>query len=45
MIIALLSFVTEDTLETQSGVTFFIFFQTLFLWLASYKTDENKKEL
>lgn len=37
--IALLSFLTEDTLETQSGVTFFIFFQTLFLWLAIY----NKK--
>lgn len=36
-LIALLSFVTEDTLETQSGVTFFIFFQTLFLWLVSYK--------
>ncbi len=34
--IALLSFLTEDTLETQSGVTFFIFFQTLFLWLASF---------
>lgn len=38
-LIALLSFVTEDTLETQSGVTFFIFFHTLFLWLASYKTE------
>lgn len=36
-LIAILSFVTEDTLETQSGVTFFIFFQTLFLWLASFK--------
>jgi hypothetical protein len=36
-LIALLSFVTEDTLETQSGVTFFIFFQTLFLRLASFK--------
>lgn len=35
--IVLLSFLTEDTLETQTGVTFFIFFQTLFLWLASYK--------
>jgi O-antigen ligase len=33
--IALLSFFTEDTLETQTGVTFFIFFQSLFLWLAS----------
>lgn len=39
--IALLSFLTEDTLETQSGVTFFIFFQTLFLWLASYKEGNN----
>ncbi|MBI3520729.1 MAG: O-antigen ligase family protein [Bacteroidetes bacterium] len=44
-LIALLSFVTEDTLETQSGVTFFIFFQTLFLWLASANDPENKKEL
>ena len=46
--IAVLSFFTEDTLETQSGVTFFIFFQTLFLWLASAKSTpvfENKKEL
>lgn len=34
-IIALSSFITEDTLETQSGVTFFIFFNALFLWLAS----------
>lgn len=40
-IIVLLSFVTEDTLETQSGVTFFIFFQTLFLWLASHR-DANQ---
>lgn len=35
-LIALLSFITEDTLETQSGVTFFIFFQTLFLWQAYF---------
>lgn len=35
-LISILSFVTEDTLETQSGVTFFIFFHTLFLWLASF---------
>lgn len=35
-IIALLSFITEDTLETQAGVSFFIFFQALFLWLASF---------
>jgi len=39
-LIALLSFITEDTLETQSGVTFFIFFQALFLWLASFKTEK-----
>jgi len=38
LIIVLLSFLTEDTLETQSGVSFFIFFQALFLWLASFQT-------
>jgi hypothetical protein len=37
LIIAMLSFITEDTLETQSGVSFFIFFQALFLWLASFQ--------
>lgn len=41
-LMALLSFLTEDTLETQSGVTFFIFFQVLFLWLASYKAGRNE---
>ncbi len=30
-IIACLSFITEDTLETQAGVTFFAFFNTLFI--------------
>lgn len=40
-LIALLSFITEDTLETQSGVTFFIFFQALFLWLASFNRETN----
>lgn len=38
-LIALLSFITEDTLETQSGVTFFIFFNALFLWLASFQKE------
>lgn len=38
-LIALLSFLTEDTLETQSGVTFFIFFYALFLWLASARPE------
>lgn len=39
-IISLLSFLTEDTLETQSGVTFFIFYNAFFLWLASFKKQE-----
>ncbi len=43
-LIALLSFFTEDTLETQSGVTFFIFFQTLFLWLASFNENPSTKK-
>jgi len=41
-LIALLSFITEDTLETQSGVTFFIFFNALFLWLASFQKGHSK---
>lgn len=32
-IIALVSFFTEDTLETQAGVTFFAFFNSFFLFL------------
>jgi hypothetical protein len=32
IVIALLSFIWEDTLETQAGVTFFTFFFTLFLF-------------
>lgn len=43
-LIALLSFITEDTLETQSGVTFFIFYHTLFLWLASCNTNDLMKK-
>lgn len=39
--IALLSFVTEDTLESQTGVTFFAYFNTLFLWHA---VANNKPE-
>ncbi len=31
LLIILISMITEDTLETQSGVTFFAFFNTLFL--------------
>ena len=32
LLIAVLSFLNEDTLETQSGVTFFAFFNALFLF-------------
>lgn len=44
-LIALLSFLTEDTLETQSGVTFFIFFHALFLWLATSKKMKDPEGL
>ncbi len=33
LIIALVSFLTEDTLETQAGVTFFAFFNSFFLFI------------
>ncbi|MBU8892215.1 MAG: O-antigen ligase family protein [Bacteroidales bacterium] len=36
-IIALLSFINEDTLETQIGITFFSYFYSLFLF--GYKTN------
>lgn len=42
--IALLSFITEDTLETLTGVCFFIFYQAVFLWLASYKNYDLKNQ-
>lgn len=38
--IAIISFITEDTLETQSGVSFFAYFNTLFLWLAQPEKKE-----
>lgn len=40
-LIALTSFISEDTLETQAGVTFFAFFQCLFLWLASQEKEHG----
>lgn len=43
--ISVLSFVTEDTLETLTGVSFFIFYQAVFLWLASYKVYILKTKL
>lgn len=43
LITAVLSFVTEDTLETQAGLTFFAFFQSLFVsqaWYTKIKTPQ-----
>ncbi len=37
-IILLVSFITEDTLENQAGVTFFAFFNSIFIWLAFEKS-------
>ena len=40
-IITLISFLTEDTLETQAGASFYAYFNTLFLWLAYSKNEET----
>jgi hypothetical protein len=40
LIIALVSFFTEDTLETQAGVTFFAFFNSFFLFIQPKRTKE-----
>jgi hypothetical protein len=40
-LIALLSFLNEDTIETQAGVTFFAYFYSLFLF--GYSLDSNDK--
>lgn len=41
LIIALVSFFTEDTLETQAGVTFFAFFNSFFLFIQPKQTKET----
>jgi hypothetical protein len=38
-LVIILSFINEDTLETQAGVTFTAFFYSLFVWGASRKLD------
>jgi O-antigen ligase len=43
VLIILFSFITEDTLENQAGLTFFAIFQTLFIWLASSKETETNR--
>jgi hypothetical protein len=40
-IVALFSFLTEDTLETQAGVTFFAFFNAFFLFSAKRKSGSS----
>lgn len=44
-IIALVSFITEDTLENQAGVTFFAFFNCLFLSMAWGKNNQDYNSL
>ncbi len=39
LVIALISFLSEDTLETQAGASFFIFFYGLFVWAWAKKID------
>ncbi len=42
--IALISMINEDTLETQAGVTFFVFFYALFLFAYQDKGFEDKSQ-
>ncbi len=39
LLIAIISFLTEDTLETQAGVTFYAFFNSFFLFI--FKSDKE----
>lgn len=39
--IAIISFITEDTLESQIGVTFFAYYNTLFIWLGDFAGKEK----
>jgi hypothetical protein len=43
-IIAILSFLVEDTLESQTGLTFFAYFNTLLLAVAYFQKKEELKE-
>jgi hypothetical protein len=38
-VLAIMSFFLEDTLESQAGITFFAFFNTLFLSKAWYRKN------
>jgi len=39
LLIAIVSFLTEDTLETQAGVTFYAFFNSFLLFIYSPKKN------
>jgi hypothetical protein len=41
-LIAIISFLTEDTLETQAGVTFYAFFNSFFLFILPSKKEKLK---
>jgi len=41
ILLALVSFLLEDTLETQAGLTFFVFFNTVFLAEDYYKKERD----
>jgi hypothetical protein len=41
---AIISFLFEDTLETQSGLSFFAIFNTLFLSRAYYKKEQTLQD-
>lgn len=43
-LIALISFLLEDTLETQAGLTYFAFFNVLFLTQAWWRKEEIKTQ-
>lgn len=43
LFIAIVSFLTEDTLESQSGVSFFAYFNALFLWLG-YSSEKDQDQ-
>ena len=42
-IIILVSFITEDTLENQAGVTLFAFFNSMFMWSAFEKSKAKHR--
>jgi len=41
LIVAIISFLLEDTLETQAGCTFYAFFTTLFMSVAWYRKESD----